>query len=219
MRPLGCGLFAEGDTDYQFFPPLLTRLVQDACDGVLQKVGVAPVQSCTFPKDRKENFYEHIARRAREFGHFNIYFIHKDGDGDPHRALRHGVTPIMEAIDEALPASNRRFVPVIPERTMEAWCLADGHALREVFRCKQAIRDLDIPDSPAKVELLKDPKQKLINLAERCSPRRSSHCWSHVECLSELGDVISLEALRQVPAFQTLENSLREALRELNYIR
>lgn len=219
MRYLGLALFAEGFTDHRFLRPLLRRVTERACLASRFSVELGEVLELHSPVPAGElNRAERILQAALEAaGVWHLLFLHSDGAGDPAAARSERIDPAVARLRTQLPESDRGFVAVVPVRETEAWVLADPTAVRVAFGRAEG-DDLGLPEPPAKVEDLLEPKKALreayfgIERRGRASRRRISSFFE------VLGETVSLERLDGVPAFSSFDRDLRQQLASLRVL-
>jgi len=215
---LGLALIAEGPTDYRFLSPILYRLTEDLCLShgrvTIEVDSVKPLElDRGVAGDRTQQIVD-AAQRAE--GSYHILFLHTDGAGDPEAALRERFEPWRRGLD-GLNRTDERAVAVVPVREMEAWALCDGDALRAAFGTTIRDQQLGLPGRVADVEGILDPKRALETAYERTfRPRRPKR--SAASALEAIAEHVRLDRLRQLPAFRSLEDALRQALRDLRYV-
>lgn len=223
MRYLGTALFAEGPTDHAFLHPLLRRL----CEHLCASYGTAPVEigdvleiDALVP-GRNDDLAKRIVEAARISSNaWNILFIHQDAGGDAEAARRDRVDPGCALIAEELSVQSARTVAVVPIRETEAWTIADGDALRQVFGTNLSNDALGLPSTPLDVERIADPKQVLeVAYGEAQKGRRSRRRRKASALLEPIGEAVRLDVLARVPAFAALQQELELALEALRYIR
>ncbi|MDR9894284.1 DUF4276 family protein [Aetokthonos hydrillicola Thurmond2011] len=220
MRYLGLALFAEGSTDYQFFPPVLRRVTEELClRNARFSVEISEVLRLYTPKDyRDSDLTTQILSASREaLGAFNILFIHTDGAGDSLAAYEERVKPARDRILTDLGKQQERIVGVVPVREMEAWTLVDGEALRGAFGTVLNDEALGIPKRTRDVEGIFDPKQVLEQAYGKVVGSRRRSKRKVADFFDAIGERVRLERLREVPAYQDFEKELQTALIELGY--
>jgi len=219
MRYLELALFAEGPTDYRFLSGILRRVTEDiCCQYAKQPVEVREeiLRLETPQTDRNADRAQRIFSAAQQ--HYNgsfILFIHSDSDGDWKRALKERVEPAMQLINQD--RLTQQTIAVIPVRETEAWTLVDGDALRVSFGTTLSNKQLGIPSKAREVEKLFDPKQVLnLALAKAVGTRRrKTTAAAFLEIISEN---IELACLRELPAFNRFEDSLKNVLTNLRIL-
>lgn len=88
--------------------------------------------------------------------------------------------------------------------------LADGESLRRALGVSWPDEKLGVPSHPKDVENIADPKQVLEQTIGRLSRSTSDH-------YTQLGAMVSLAKLLEVPAFNGLWRQTREALTDLGF--
>jgi hypothetical protein len=219
---LGLALYAEGPTDYRFLCPLLRRLCEDIClreaSGIVE---ISEVLALDHPSSAKEQRREDriLAAAQAASGSWNILFLHSDGSGDAERARMTQVEPALAKIAKEF--GDRGFgVAVVPVRETEAWAIADGDTLRKVWSSVLADKELGLPNSALEVARTADPKATLKKAYEVTHPHgRRKLSGGASAYLSELGEQVPLDKLRNLIAFARLESDLLAALRQLRILR
>lgn len=217
MRWLGLALVAEGPTDYRFLPSVLYRLTEDLClHHGLSAVEVDPVRALELDRTIRDRTEQIVAAARQAEGSYQVLFLHTDGAGDPEAAIRERFVRWNRGL-AALGRADERAIAVVPVREMEAWALSDGEALRGAFGTTLSDDQLGLPRRTQDVENVRDPKRTLEAAYERAfrprTPKRPV-----VAALEAIAERVALARLRLLPAFQRLEQDLRDALRELQYV-
>ena len=222
MRYLGLALFAEGPTDHRFLGSVLNRLCTEIC----QSHGRAPVdigevlELHSLPGSQQQSRAERISAAAREAATaWHILFIHADADADAKAARQQRVQPAMDKLMATGEFSAHDIVAVIPVRMTDAWMLADPDALRKALHLVENL-DLELPTRTRELERLTEPKAQLQQITRRSSTRkRQRRRRDPLDSLPrQLGNSISLDCLRRLPAFQIMERELRQSLAHLGYL-
>ena len=200
----------EGPTDWPFLEPLCRRLLADVLVDANEPVEVQ-TRFLEVGHSRRRDNQSLIDDAADLSGVAQVLFLHADGKGDPVRAYRERIAPIAAAVDQA---GDCRLVGVVPVHETEAWMLADPTALADALGVTTA---LDVPRSPGEIEALAKPKERLREVCARSAGGRRRR--RRREAPRELlGQLVALQALRRLAAFQAFEEGLRQALRELGYL-
>jgi|GEM_PF-369510 len=220
MRYLGLALYAEGPTDYYFLKPLLRRVCESlcACQGVVP-LEIGDILELDDPvESRDERRAERIATTAsasRDAWH--ILFLHADGSGNPDRVREEQVAPAMRCLEAEL-GVEYGSVAVIPVRETEAWLLADGDSLRRAFGINRSDQELGIPSLARDVEGIPDPKQVLEAACVMTASRRRGRRKKASAFFELIGELVSIDTLRQIPAFKAMHDELSETLQRLGFI-
>jgi hypothetical protein len=215
-RTLTSGLVREGTTDERFLTPLLGRLIDDLLVDSRYPADAGPVGAVT-AADGDDTYADRVASTvATATGVYDLLFIHADGDGQPVRARQERTDPIIARIEkgERPPAC----VAVVPQRMTEAWLLADPDAFRSVLGTNRSTAELGLPRRARDVEKIAAPKtvlQDALGVARARRPRRRRRAAAPFE---PLGDVVSLARLREVPAFERLQQDLTDVLQRLHLL-
>lgn len=219
MHYLSLALYAEGPTDDRFLAPVLRRLCEELCaEGARGPVDISEVlRLADAGSSKDEKRAERIVAAAGAArGSWRVLFVHTDGGGDAGKARRERVDPGLQRLHQEMSAEGRG-VGVVPVRETEAWMLVDGDALREVFGCTLDDVALGVPPAHA-LEREQNPKQVLRQCFDRARPGARARGRTELDSLSMLGETVSFQALRRLPAFRALEAELRAALTELKVI-
>ncbi len=217
-------LLREGTTDSLFLSDLLRRLVDEICsdmDLLRYPIEVGPVQDLSRGSGMKRSLESSKELALRAQGSFDLLFVHADGDGDPDAVRKQQIEPIEEHLRQYPSKKEVRTVAVVPVREMEAWTLVDGDALRRVFSCSLSDEQMGLPVPFRKAESLADPKACFEKCFEVIMGRRKNSRAKLRDCnhLVLIGQEISFDRLRLLPAFQQLEKDLRTALTRLGILK
>jgi hypothetical protein len=219
MKYLQLALYAEGATDEYFLSPLLQRMCEELCAAHgTEPVEVSGVLGLRHAESiSTEPRHDRILACAREAEDaWNVLFVHSDGDGSPRTARQQRVQPAINLVMQEYPA--RQAVAVVPLRETEAWGICDGDALREVFGTTFSNQAMGVPDPPHNAETILDPKRILEGAFTLTRPTAQRRRRGVSPLLGALGQQVSLNTLRRVPAFRTFETELTDALRFQRFI-
>ncbi|MDP9376035.1 MAG: DUF4276 family protein [Actinomycetota bacterium] len=219
QRWLGLALFAEGPADHRFLDELLRRSVEHILTNRGHGVDLSQVLRLPLIASAN-NRGERIVAGALELqAAFHLLFIHADGGTDPLRSRVERVVPGMRAMTDSL-GSGRAGVPVVPVRETEAWALADYDILAQVLSTSKTPSELELPDDPADLEALVDPKRKLHEVVRAARPgRRGRRRPSAAAFLDLLGERARISELSRLPAFACMLGDIDIALDSLGYRR
>jgi hypothetical protein len=195
-------LVSEGPSDDAFLSAVLARSAEGICPAGTQVDDGLVVRAAAGPASQADTL-----RVLESYeGAFGVVVVHHDGDSDPEGSRQRWVT----SLDARWRAAGHLepVVGVVPIRETETWALADSEALWRMVGRPRGDRTLGLPSRRADLEKMPDPKRTLRTLFERCGR------WDPAY-LERLGRLVSLERLRELPAFQRWENDLAEALQTL----
>ena len=153
-------------------------------------------------------------RTALELYPCDLLFVHRDAEAEPREAR-------VEEIRRHLPEENAPpGVCVVPVRMQEAWLLFDESALRRAADNPRGRAPLPMP-SLGDLETVPDPKALLFELLEAASGLSGRHLRrlnipARVYRLAEL--IQDFSPLRRLPAFEALEEEVRQVLTERSWL-
>ena len=191
MRYLTSALVAEGESDELFLEQVLFRQLNALAFAAQDpfEVGTVLIAQC-----RTVMLTKDVQSTCADLARFcDLVFVHHDDNE------RGKIVPLARS-----ETVGSRLVHLVPIRETEAWMISDREALA-AFRgsdCSQ------LPDAPAKVEQIVDPKAALRSALGR-------RPWTEV--FRSIGLNVSLDRLAQVPAYRTFLDDLITALKELNF--
>ncbi|WP_158581480.1 DUF4276 family protein [Actinomadura spongiicola] len=193
-RPLRPGLVAEGDSDCDFLLPVIDRQLNEILlSNPAADYDVFPTRrSVCVKKHGKQRFREEAAKLARQS---QLVFVHADHH-EAHEA---------EEMAAAIRQNAHHAVILVPKRETEAWLLAD----REAFR---RVRGAETDRLPNDVEKEHDPKALLKKVMGPAGVDRPA------DYFELLGQDISLDVLKSVPAYRRWYDRTVDALKGLHYL-
>jgi hypothetical protein len=197
-------LVCDGPTDANLIPIL---------NWVLRKSGglerISGVRAEFWRLDPPPRTLEEKLRCALDLHPCRLLFIHRDAErespGVRHEEIRKAVEGLVKK------GKNIPAVAVVPVRMLEAWLLLDENAIRRAAGNPNGKRPLDLPP-PNRLEERPNPKEDLRNaLLSACGRygrRRKKFNVSQAfwRIMDYHGD---FAALRELPAFCQLENSVK----------
>lgn len=209
MKSITYTLLSDGSSDRILMPILNWLLHQHLPD--------VAVQGRWADRSRWPNPGADLTERIALALHWepcDLFFIHRDAE---KQSWEDRIAEVRMAIEKAK-VNRLPVICVIPVRMAEAWLLSQVDAIRAAAGNEAGTMSLEIP-SPKKLEQLPDPKQLLIELlrqASGLSPRRLRDFRAH-QRMHDLADRIDDFAyLRELLAFQRLEDELRAAIERLH---
>ncbi len=154
-----------------------------------------------------------------EYPDFDLLFVHMDADGEGLEVRRQRIDAALSSCQLPCP-----YVRVVPVRMTESWLLVDISRIRAVVGHSSGTTDLDVPQSPARIEAIRDPKDRLrkaLSLAQRPPTRRkkpppqlSSH--EYAAARNELLENLDIHGpVTTLPAWRALVDDTKAALASL----
>ncbi|MEV0393069.1 DUF4276 family protein [Polymorphospora rubra] len=208
MRYLTSALVSEGVTDDQFLPRVLGRALTELCmtefDETVDVADVQPLRTRLGPCSIEEVVEIADSNPAS----FTLFFFHHDQGANPERVENEWLRPLRKLWGDRV----ERLIAVVPVRETEAWLLADGQALRDALGVNWSDESMKLPRQPKDVEQVTDPKKVLNDVTRRVSRSTFDH-------FAQLGELVSLDRLARVPAYQRWWADTRDALTEVGFRR
>lgn len=209
MKELRYTLLSDGSSDSALIPVLTWLLQAHLVDCAIQHEWA---DLRRVPKSLKDTFSKRI-KLAVELYPCELLFVHRDAEKEPRQKR---VDEIRKAKQEAGESVAVPTVCVVPVRMTEAWLLFDEAALRKAAANPNGKQPLQLPDI-TKLEDKPDPKQLLYKLLGEASGlgshrRKKLRVEELVHRVAEFID--DFTSLRAMPAFQALENELKQVINE-----
>lgn len=144
-----------------------------------------------------------------------LLFVHRDAEGESFSKRRQ---EIQDAIGEIPAETYRPWVGVVPVRMQEAWLLIDAEALQKA--ADGSGRWLPALPPIKQLEKLPDPKQTLYDLMQKANGARGRKLKKFKQELGRrrqrIAEIIDdFSPLRQLPAFQRLEQDIQHVLKHI----
>ena len=216
MIYLAIALHAEGPTDHSFLEPVIRRSLLDCAHrhNPNSLIEVAPFVELRRGPRNSEAI---VAAVKHALTGIHLLFLHTDGKGQPEQARAQRVEPVFTSLRLDIPVERLGCVGIVPVHETEAWSLTDPGCIRHVFGTRRSDAELGLPANPHEVEHEPDPKVRLAEVCRVASRGRRARRRreSYRPYLAGLGEMIDLERLRRVPAYQRFEQDLEAALRGL----
>ena len=209
MNELRFTLLSDGSSDRALMP-LLERLLQEHGEEVAWQPDYADLRRLRQPP---KGLVARIKTTLQLYP-CELLFVHRDAEREPPE---HRKSEIHAALGQLDPDTPPPVVCVIPVRMQEAWLLVSEPAIRRAAGNPNGAELLDLPGL-SQLEKVPDPKAFLHEALKKASglgarrrkrfsvPERVHQIASHIE---------SLSSLRQLSAFQRLEQDLSEVLEDL----
>ena len=147
----------------------------------------------------------------------DLLFVHRDAE----RVSRdRRVVEITRAVEKATATINvPRTVCVVPVRMLEAWLLFDLAAIRRAAGNPHGSEPVNLP-SLRSLENMGDPKGELHRILREASGLhgRRLRTFNHNSAVHRIAEYIEdFSLLRALPAFQGLEDNLKETIALLDH--
>jgi hypothetical protein len=209
LTPLVFTLLSDGSSDRALIPVLRWLLLQStAREFSIQWADLRSLRPAA-------KLLSARIRQAVALYPCDLLFIHRDAEGEG-REVR--VAEIRDHL--AVAGRHQTAICVVPVRMQEAWLLIDEEALRSAADNPRGRMPLAMPPLK-KLEDVPDPKQLLWNLLSTASGLRSGRLrrFGPAPRTHRLADLIEdFSPLRQLVAFQALEDDLRRLLAERSWL-
>lgn len=204
MRELRFTLVTDGSSDGTLLIPVLEWILRRLCGSVGIKVVYADPGRCRKVPKGLQNRIK-FALRAYPC---ECLLIHRDAERDPPNSRRQEIQTAVDSLDSRKSVAH---VCVVPIRMTEAWLLFDEYAIRRASGNPNGEVPLEIPRL-ADIEKVPDPKRLLHDLLTTASElhgRRLKSFEPRTKTRLVARSLDDFSALRQLTAFQALENDLR----------
>lgn len=216
MTYLAWALFAEGQTDIRYLETLIPRLILDLPSRTQGPQAVVPDNPVDVFGVANRNLGQEAAKICRASDAFQLLFVHGDtGSPAQEENLASRTCALCELVNNGCGLIRDRCIVVAPRRETEAWCLADKTAIRSAFGVGANLDLSFVPDAPAAIESLPDPKAVLGQIQD--SMRGNARRRRPQVPYGSLGQMQGLDHLRALPSFRAFEEQLVRALRTLGY--
>lgn len=209
-------IFVEGQNDVDYFGVLLPRVIESIVMTTTGPVAVIPESPSAVFGIRNRDFESACSSICEAKESFHLLFVHSDTGGralEAQIALR--TTALCQMLEARCNIPNESCICVTPRHETEAWGLADQNAIRLAFGLRDNFAFSELPDNPADVELIVDPKLTSSQITDRLSfGRRNSNRHFPYASIAQHQD---LSTLRRLPSFMDFEIRLRRSLTHLGY--
>jgi len=218
IKQLIIGFCTEGSTDKRFLESIIQRTFEKIAFESKGQIDILPV---LYLEKEKGSFVEIVnlyAQKSFELG-IMILCVHTDADNISNKhVFEHKIQPAFEKIindDNANVCTN--LVAIVPVQMTEAWMLADTTLLKNEIGTTKTNAELRIEQNP---EQLTNPKKNIkeaIIIARQNARRRKKLLIG--ELYQPIGQKIDLNKLKKLTSYQKFENSAKEALKKMNYLK
>jgi hypothetical protein len=210
MKVLRTTLLSDGSSDRALLP-ILDQLLQS-------KVTRFSLQGTQWadPRNRRTPLQtlEERIRFAVDYYPSDILFIHRDAEAQAPKSRREEIAHAVDLTNITPPS-----ICVVPVRMTEAWLLLDEMAIRRAAGNPGGKVNLNLP-LPQRIESLPDPKELLFQTLKTASELggRRLRTLRVNERRHRVAELMNWELLRELAAFQQLENELTSFLTEYDWV-
>lgn len=216
------GLFTEGTTDVRF----LKAVVKNTLDNVaFDCTGDIETELVVVDIEKKNlDFNNQLLKASLKAGELGavILFVHADSDDvNDLNTFKNKINPALSFIDNQDIQGEfcKDIVAIVPVFMTESWMLADKELLKEEIGVEENDADLGIDKKP---EEINDPKKAIEDVIrkskENLTKRRRSKGLLISDLYQIIGQKIELEKLQELTSYNKFKDSLRDSLRNLNYL-
>lgn len=214
------GLITEGSTDSRFLPDIIERLfieIAHDCrsDIIIESIFPIHKDSGTFVETMLS-----ASKQANEHG-ATILCVHIDSDdASTQNVNRYKMQPYLDALAHVSDTEYcKNVIPIIPIQMIESWMMADKELLKQRINAN-SLRDEDLglhrhPEQYANPKLA---IETAISIAQRGQSRKKRNIITIADLYEELGALLTLPQLRQIPSFRSFEQNARQVFRRLDYL-
>lgn len=216
------GLFTEGTTDVRFLESVVKKTLDDLafeCTGDIEtELKVIDIDKTGL------SFNEQVflaSKMAKEEYDVLMLFVHTDADcNDDSIVFNSKILPaktFLEEQDDKLVC--KKVVAIVPVQMTEAWMLADKNLLKDEIGIDGTDIDLGIHRRPEEISNPKAVIESIIRLSKERQVKRKRRSGLNISDLYQIiGQKIELSELESLPSYNKFKSSLREVLKELNFL-
>lgn len=216
------GLFTEGTTDVRFLESVVKKTLDDLafeCTGDIEtELKVIDIDKTGL------SFNEQVflaSKMAKEEYDVLMLFVHTDADcNDDSIVFNSKIIPaktFLEEQDDELVC--KKVIAIVPVQMTEAWMLADKNLLKDEIGIEGTDIDLGIHRRPEEISNPKAVIENIIRLSKESQVKRKRRSGLNISDLYQIiGQKIELSELESLPSYNKFKSSLREVLKELNFL-
>ena len=212
MKKIKYTLLADGSSDKTLMS-IINWLLNDLIPTVAIEKQFADLRILPNPPSLKE--LDKRIEKAIELYPCDILFVHRDAEqnDNPEEIIRKRSEEIMIGFGRR----HEKLVKVIPIRMMETWFLIDELSIRKAADNRNSTVKISLPNI-SKLESITNPKKDLHQLLKDVSQKKGRRLDNFnvnaaVHIVAE--SIENYSILRKLFAFQSFENDLKIALKEL----
>lgn len=216
------GLFTEGTTDVRFLESVVKKTLDDLafeCTGDIEtELKIIDIDKAGL------SFNEQVflaSKMAKEEYDVLMLFVHTDADYyDDSIVFNSKIIPaktFLEKQDDKLVC--KKVVAIVPVQMTEAWMLADKNLLKDEIGVVGTDIDLGIHRRPEEISNPKAVIENIIRFSKESQVKRKRRAGLNISDLYQIiGQKIELSELESLPSYNKFKSSLREVLKELNFL-
>jgi len=216
------GLFTEGTTDVRFLESVVKKTLDDLafeCTGDIEtELKVIDIDKTGL------SFNEQVflaSKMAKEEYDVLMLFVHTDADcNDDSIVFNSKILPAKTFLEEQVDKLVcKKVVAIVPVQMTEAWMLADKNLLKDEIGIDGTDIDLGIHRRPEEISNPKAVIENIIRLSKESQVKRKRRSGLNISDLYQIiGQKIELSELESLPSYNKFKSSLREVLKELNFL-
>lgn len=216
------GLFTEGTTDVRFLESVVKKTLDDLafeCTGDIEtELKVIDIDKTGLSFNEQVFLVSKIAKEEYDV---LMLFVHTDADcNDDSIVFNSKIIPaktFLEEQDDELVC--KKVIAIVPVQMTEAWMLADKNLLKDEIGIVGADIDLGIHRRPEETNNPKAVIENIIRLSKESQVKRKRRAGLNISDLYQIiGQKIELSELENLPSYNKFKSSLREVLKELNFL-
>jgi hypothetical protein len=216
------GMFTEGTTDVRFLESVVKKTLDDLafeCTGDIEtELKIIEIDKTGL------SFNEQVflaSKTAKEEYDVLMLFIHTDADyNDDSVVFNSKIIPAKTFLDEQDDKLVcKKVIAIVPIQMTEAWMLADKNLLKDEIGIEGTDIDLGIHRRPEETNNPKAVIENIIRLSKENQVKRKRRTGLNISDLYQIiGQKIELSELENLPSYNKFKSSLREVLKELNFL-
>lgn len=205
----------EGATDQLYFDVLIPRIMDEMIlDAGIRNSTIPVAPALLLRRGSADAIARELCASQRSF---HIVFIHADTGGRAvERSIGERGGSVPQLANELCDWPVDRCILIAPRHEMEAWILADPHAVCDSLGYNGAPDAIGLPLNARAAERLPDPKAILSAAITQVRGRRGH--LTPVQLFPAVAQRQSLDALRSTASFRQFEAAIAAALRSLGCI-
>lgn len=216
------GMFTEGTTDVRFLESVVKKTLDDLafeCTGDIEtELKIIDIDKTGL------SFNEQVflaSKMAKEEYDVLMLFIHTDADcNDDSAVFNSKIIPAKTFLDEQdEKLVCKKVIAIVPVQMTESWMLADKKLLKDEIGIEGTDIDLGMHRTPEETNNPKAVIENIIRLSKENQVKRKRRTGLNISDLYQIiGQKIELSELESLPSYNKFKSSLKEVLKELNFL-